>query len=689
MAFTREQIAHAEAQQWAAARDDSHQVRLVAGPGTGKSYTIEKRIAHLLNNGVEARGLYVLSFTRATCQELRGRIQSFCIGQPCEATAPQVTVSTIHALALKILRQANLLITYPSTPILLDDWEQKVIYDNELAATLRCQSSRAAEIRLAYDTHWQTLDPAFIDQAGITPTERRTFESFHRSRTNLYCCVLPGELIHKCVDAFRMGNLGAESLPAIDHLIVDEYQDLNACDQEFIRQLCTARNATLFVAGDDDQSIYSFRHANPDGIVNFSNSFPQSSTHILTDCFRCAPAIVTPATRLIENNPNRLEKELIALYGNAVPPVQGTLAIWSFQSAQNEAGAIAESCRALIDGGMQGHEHEIVILLSNRKLQLGILEQALRAVELPYELSKGSNIRDDNDIFRAVYVLLRLARDVSSDNEDYPAYRDLLSLLAGVGSATAKAIGDSCISNNQNFRELFHLPNVPGWLNARGQAAVRRVVAVAGIVAGWSGEDTLASRIDNVAEALTAHIFPTGANAPNAARNWRILADALPQEMTIDELFQFLAADTEADQQAILDSVAERLGLDEPEEQSDPQRKIRILTMHGAKGLSGKVVFIPSAEQTIIPNIKAIRATGLLIEQRRLFYVSLTRAKACCIVSHVTRRTGADAQMLAQRTDIRMARSQFLDEMQIPSVARNSGLSTDEAASVLANVNNL
>jgi DNA helicase-2/ATP-dependent DNA helicase PcrA len=216
---------------------------------------------------------------------------------------------------------------------LLDDWEQKQIYDLELAASIKCTPSRAEEIRLAHDAQWQTLNPQSINQAQVTQAEMRGFNSFHAARTNLYSCVLPGEVIFKCVDAMRQGALQPQSLPPIDHLIVDEYQDLNACDQEFIR-LLSQGNTVLFVAGDDDQSIYSFRHANPDGIVQFHVTYPQSTTRSLTDCFRCAPAVLGAASSLIQYNPNRISKTLNSLYANAAPPVQGQVHVWQFTTPQ-------------------------------------------------------------------------------------------------------------------------------------------------------------------------------------------------------------------------------------------------------------------------------------------------------------------------------------------------------------------
>jgi DNA helicase II / ATP-dependent DNA helicase PcrA len=285
--------------------------------------------------------------------------------------AAQIRVSTMHSLALRILRSAAVLATlYPSDPTVLDDWERSSVYDAELANALGCSPGRAAEVRVAHDAQWQTLNPQAIAQAAITNAERQGFNAFHATRRNLYCCVLPGEVIYECVLRMQQGAIQPNQLPSIDHLIVDEYQDLNACDQEFVHLLAN-NGATLFVAGDDDQCIYGFRHANPSGIVQFGATYPAATTHTLTACFRCTPAILMPANNLIAYNPNRLPKQLQSLYGNAVPPVQGTLHVWSFPSAQDETTAIARSCQQLINGGMAGQEDQIVILISNRRLQLG------------------------------------------------------------------------------------------------------------------------------------------------------------------------------------------------------------------------------------------------------------------------------------------------------------------------------
>lgn len=681
------QIAQAEQQQWQAAQDAASQVRLIAGPGTGKSATIERRVAHVLNSGAPPDQVFVISFTRATCAELTSRISAFCAGQPCAAAAASIHVSTMHSLALRILRSAAVLTTlYPSDPVVLDDWEREQVYDVELGNALGCPRTRAGQVRLAHDAQWQTLNPQFIAQPAITQAERQGFNAFHGTRRNLYSCVLPGEVIYECVTRIQQGAIQPNQLPTIQHLIVDEYQDLNACDQEFVR-LLTTNGATLFVAGDDDQSIYAFRHANPSGIVQFTTTYPAAATHTLNACFRCTPAVLTPATAMITFNPNRLPKNPHSLYATAAPPVNGSMRVWSFPTADDEARAVAESCQRLITNGMAGQEDQIVVLISNRRLQLGQITQELGNLGLLYDPPGGEAVRDEDPI-RAAYSILRIVRDAATNKPDYVSHRALLGQLHGIGPNTARAVGDLCVANNQNFRELFYLPATPHWLTGRCAAGVARIQNVIQQTAGWQLSDTIGQRTGDIAQLLSAVIFTGSGQVGAHVGTWNAFSGSLPVDMTLEEVLQFLGADDEAEQRQILEAVNARLGIVAAAAAPQPKR-IRILTMHGAKGLSGKVVFIPGAEQGIIPSFRALQAAGLLNEQRRLFYVSVTRAKAACIVSHAAAHTGAGAFLILQRRRVALPRSQFLNETGLPSVNRTSGLTAAEVTTIIPDVNGL
>ncbi len=335
-----------------------------------------------------------------------------------------------------------------------------------------------------------------------------------------------------------------------------------------------------------------------------------------------------------------------------------------------------------------GHENEILILITDRGLQLAQIEQELGNLGLPYDPPRGESIRDDPAI-RCVYSMLRILFDLAKDAPDYIAHRALISLMSGVGSPTAVTLGDLCLQNNQNFRELLYLPAQPGWLTGRAASAAERVGATINVIGNWSLSDTIDTRGQEILQLMLGQIFTSPLAAAGVTTSWNATVAGLPADMTLEELLSFLQADTESEQSNVLESVKNRLGINGTGAAASAAQKIRILTMHGAKGLSGKVVFIPSVEQRILPSFRAIHATGLLIEQRRLFYVSLTRAMAACIVSHAAQHHGATAQRLVQQFSVSLTRSQFLNEMHVPTVSRSGGLTASEAASIVSDITNL
>ena len=175
----------------------------------------------------------------------------------------------------------------------------------------------------------------------------------------------------------------------------------------------------------------------------------------------------------------------------------------------------------------------------------------------------------------------------------------------------------------------------------------------------------------------------------DALNYWNNLVNSLPPAMTLDELYSYLDSDTEAGRFQILDSVVRRLGQSPGSQQNVAAARVRVLTMHGAKGLEGQIVFIPGAEQGITPSGFAIATPGQVNEERRLMYTALTRAKACCIVSLAQTRTGNQAYLLSGSGLANQVRSQFVQEIGTTITNRTSGLTPSEIATIVAYVSNL
>lgn len=670
MAITPAQIAAAQAVQHAAAQDPSQRVRLVAGPGTGKSSAIEERVRWLLDQHVQPRCIYVVSFTRASALDLLRRIQKHCTDAGFPAVA-QVRVSTLHSLALRTLRAAGQLNAYPADPSVLDKWEVEHIFDAEFGHLTGIRKKRREKIRAAREAFWYTGQPLppnyIVPNPPISDAERQQFEQFHGPRTQSYSCVLPGEIIRQCVEQIEAGVLDATQLLDCKHLIVDEYQDLNPMDLRFVDKMAD-QGAIVFVAGDDDQSIYSFRYASPAGIQEFSTKYPGCGEHMLDLCFRCTPDILAAGANLIAANamPARIPKHLVSLYAGAAPPLSGVMHRWRFANGDAEATAVAESCRDLIAAGIEARD--ILVLLSDTRILLRRLNDEFAAAGVEIEPPRAEGFLHSPS-GRLVLTVLRIV----CNGDNYVAHRVILGLLHGVGIGTCAAITDAVIQHNlPDYRSIFYDPLPGGVFDRRSLTALGQARALCQQIAGWQSDNTLAQRAADIGAIITG---PFGAAD---SQDWQAYAATLPQDMTLEELMNYLWADTDEQQARVLEGVLTRLQQPIPDEGLLPQR-VRVMTMHGAKGLSAKIVFIPGLEEDILPGQHRRRSPGLVLEAARLLYVSITRARAACIVSHAQYRS-------IQGQYERRAPSRFVPHLAGPFRTRGGGLRAaeiDEIADVI------
>ena len=641
----------------------------------------------MVSQGVPPNSIYVISFTRASAVDLRARVANEFNGAGLALVGAEIAanVTTMHSLALKLLANANLLASmYPASPVVLDQWQQVNIFDEEFSATANVTAKRAREVRAAYDAYWQTLSAQNV-LGGATPPsqiEQNAFTSYYSTAKSLYSCLLPGEVVRSCVVEIIQGSITSGHLPSLKHLIVDEYQDLNNCDQQFV-ELIAAFGADLFIAGDDDQSVYSFRHAAPDGIVNYLSNHPNAVSHNLQHCFRCTTSILSAALSLIMHNPGRIAKTHMSMYQNSNPAVSGTFEIWRCETGTEEARWIAESCRDLIATKVQ--PNQILILLRSNRIQGQVLYDALDAAAVHYEPVRADSLLEE-PMPRLVHSLLEV---VKNPTDKYVPYRVILGQLHGVGKGTCTGIAKRTVAANLNFRDLFYSPPPQGVFNSSQASAIKRVATIVTSIQGWSDTDTFSLRAAAILQIGSQVYNMQSQPGIDALNYWHNLVNSLPPAMTLDELYSYLDSDTEAGRFQILDSVVRRLGQSPIPQQNMAVERVRVLTMHGAKGLEGQVVFIPGAEQGITPSGHAITTPGQVNEERRLMYTAITRAKACCIVSLAKTRTGSQAYLLSGSGEANQVRSQFVQEIGTTITNRESGLTPSEITTIVADISNL
>jgi DNA helicase-2/ATP-dependent DNA helicase PcrA len=571
-----------------------------------------------------------------------------------------------------MLKAANLL-HYPADPLVLDSWELESVFDAEFGHANGLGKARREQIRREHEAFWSTgqwAPPNYIPpNPQITAAERAAFNAFHGPRTQAYSCVLPGEIVRECLRQIVAGNLNPVTLLYLQHLIVDEYQDLNPIDQQFVDEII-ARGVTTFIAGDDDQSIYSFRYGSPAGIQDFTQRYPTAAAHTLTDCFRCAHSIAVVANTLMLGYPsqNRIPKALNSLYTGAAPPVAGVVHRWRFPNAAAEADSIASSCQTLINAGV--NPRDILILLSNQRELLGGLTASLTAAHVPFELPRAETFID-SDTGRFVLAIVRLVCDL----HDHVAHRLILGLRPGIGLGTCDAITNAVINNALSYWDVFHNPLPGAVFQGRQLTALNHARQVCAQIGAWQRADTLQMRTADLAVILTATFSAA------EAQNWQNYVAALPPDMTLEELRDWLWADTDEQQMSVLGAVYARLNQAMPATAVLSPR-VRIMSMHGAKGLSSRIVFVPGLEEHIFPGPWRQPYPGLVLEAARLLYVSITRARAACILTYAARRR-MQGPMRAT------AASRFTASLNGAFLGRANGLQQPEALQIIAEIANL
>ncbi|MDP3974210.1 MAG: ATP-dependent helicase, partial [Candidatus Daviesbacteria bacterium] len=407
--------------------------RLLAGPGTGKTKTLTRRVLSLiLQHNADPESILLLTFTRLAAAQLRDEIKK--VLEPLEKMIPQV--STLHSFALKqILHNSSRIDTLPRPIRIADDWEERYIIQEDLKKVLSLKEIGDVQNLInQLSTDWETLR---IDEIGWEQQfPNPAFLGAWRSHKDQYGETLRAELVYqlkKQLNQSRDFQLDKE----YKHILIDEYQDLNACDLAIVNELAK-RGAELFVAGDDDQSIYGFRFATPEGIRNFEQIYQNSKKLALEICFRCDKSILHSAEFVASLDPKRLPKP-------TRPKDQaedGEVLIIGFKDQNHEAEIIAKKIKSLIAKDIK--PDQITILLRsdrNGSLSKPIIE-ALKKQSVDVSLTTDSELESNNE-YRIVLSVIRLL----VDQNDCLAWRTLLQVNKTNG------LGDECIKNIWNYAQ--------------------------------------------------------------------------------------------------------------------------------------------------------------------------------------------------------------------------------------------
>lgn len=588
--------------------DSERHARILAGPGTGKSATLVALVDKLLS-GFDSPSLRLLTFTRAATGELAKKVSDY----PAAAAARP---STIHSFAISVLVR-NPGATYIPEPLrIADTWEYKNIVRRTLARRVGVGPEWLDKLVREMAAGWESLTPK--DDPAIDPGERARFHGAWDEHRRVYGYTLLDELPYALRDALR-NHPDLEGVE-YDLLIVDEYQDLNACDLEVI-SLMRDRGCRVIGAGDDDQSIYFFRNAAPAGIRRFLSDYPRAADYPLSVTQRCGARIIEWARHVIEPDPARPPKgPLVPAAGS--PP--GEVALLAFGGHVAEAKGIARLIEKLVEVEGVAVADILVLLRSDYRGNFsGPIKDELARLGIPYSDADAVDVilaEPDNRRLLATFRLL-------TNRTDSLAWASLLRITSGITDEFASYIYDRARAANRGFGERLlsaYEDGFPGAPSGSSRAA--------------------RSLIESTEAWLEVHSVPT--DREGLWGQWMIELSGDPvvpnPSAKLTELLLALdeLAESNQDLGRYLGSVRP-LARDRAFAESPG---VRIMTMTSAKGLTVRATIIAALEDGILP-----RPEADLSEERRLLYVAMTRSREFVYATWARRRRGPTARSGAPR----------------------------------------
>ena len=431
-------------QRDAASHAGTH-ARLLAGPGTGKTLTLTRRISHLIDVRDQAPDtVLAITFTRAAAGELRQRVAEV-LGKD---RSPRI--STLHSFALRQLLKNSASITELPHPLrIADDWEERNIVLPDLKGL--CNLSRvseAQELLNQLSADWQSLSADEADWNKRFPDPK--FLGAWQEHREVYGYTLRAELVYQLKKALEQrGDFELES--PIEHLLVDEYQDLNRCDLAVVHHIAS-RGTEIFAAGDDDQSIYGFRKADPAGIRRFPEDYPGATELGLEICKRCDKSILDLGLFVARQDSRRINKAIEPESESS----EGEVELLRFSDQYSEADGIARLCASLMSvHGLQADDI-LVLLRSDRYGAFSnVIRERLEGVDIEVATPDVLNPLD-GDQGRALLALLRLAANI----QDSLAWRTLLQVWCkGVGEKAIGSVYELARSRGESFAQTVVAAN--------------------------------------------------------------------------------------------------------------------------------------------------------------------------------------------------------------------------------------
>ena len=602
---------------------------VIAGAGSGKTRVLTYRIVHLINQNIDPFNILALTFTNKAAAEMKKRI-SKSVG---DSQARNIWMGTFHSVFARILRSEATLLGYPTNFTIYDTYDSERLVSNIIKElNLNKDHYKAKQIRnriSSLKNNFITVENYFNNPEMIEVDKmskrsefgiiyKRYVERCFRSsvmdfddlllKTNELLNKFP-EVLSKYQDKFR-------------YILVDEYQDTNYSQYLIIKAL-SDRHQNLCVVGDDSQSIYSFRGANIDNILNFKKHYPDCKTYKLEQNYRSSNNIVKCANSLIQNNQFKLEKTIWTQNSDGEK-----ITINKSISDSDEGRYIASNIFERKNNEFLSNSSFAVLYRTNA--QSRAVEDALRKINIEYQVFGGlsfyqrkeikdilaylrliENLNDEESLRRIINFPTRGIGQTTLDKLTLISERQNISLFDSISNLNDPSlkINKGTIEKLENFRNQILSFKVFSQ-NNNAYETVSNIINKIQIVNFYKNEGSLESfnRIENIEELVNG------------------INDFIEGQ---EELF-------ESDKS--LSKYLEDVALYSETDKEVSNERVSLMTVHMAKGLEFPIVYVLGMEENLFPSIMSINSREEVEEERRLFYVAMTRAEKSLTLSYCNQR---------------------------------------------------
>jgi superfamily I DNA/RNA helicase len=617
---------------------------ILAGAGTGKTRVITARVAYLIAQGCDPASILAVTFTNKAATEMRERLA----GMIDPAQAKKVTMSTFHALCLRILRTGIERLGYKRNFSIYNEGDQIGLIRRVITRTAARDEKLDPNIARAAISRAKNESRAAADDDTLLNAVFVRYDA-ELKRVN---AVDFDDLLLLAVRLLRdHDDMRRRWQERFRYLMVDEFQDTNRLQLELVHLLADERR-NVAVVGDDDQSIYGWRGAEISNILQFERHFADPRVVTLEQNYRSSSAILSTANGLIRNNPRRRPKKLwTALEGGE------RVRLIACPSDGEEARFITEEIQRI--NFRQETRWEDFAVLFRMNAQSRLLEENLRRLHIPYRVVGGKSFFDRREIKDLVAYMTLLV----NPKDDVGLLRIINTPARGISPATVESALAGSIANQTDLWEALHSAELRAQFSARTNASVTAFISMV-----ENYQATLKARKADPAAVMREFLAEIG-YAAELRRQCKSADEALARETNVQDVLRDLAQFAQRSSKG-LRGFLDEIVLDqerEEEKEDDLERKrgVTLITMHAAKGLEFPCVYVAGLEEGILPHDRS-KAEGSLDEERRLLYVAITRAMRSLTLTHCRDRVKFGSTVSCQASSfIKELPAEFMEKVDL------------------------